>query len=56
MIKFVTFVERAEPDVEFEWVLRESDRVPVVVSPPLFPKGSFHLLCFFVIVADTQTG
>jgi hypothetical protein len=56
MIKLVTFVARAESDVELEWVLRESDRVPMVASPPLFPKDSFHLLCFFVTVGDTGTG
>jgi len=59
MIKLVTFVARAEPDVELERVLRESDRVPMVASPALFPKDSFHLLCFFVtegIGVDTGTG
>ena len=52
----VTFVARAEPDVELEWELRESDRVPMVASPLLFPKDSFHLLCFFVTVGETGTG
>ena len=55
----VTFVARAEPDVELERVLRESDRVPMTDSPALFPKDSFHLLGFFVTVGigvDTGTG
>ena len=56
MIKLVTFVACAEPDVEWEWVLGESDRVPMVASPPLFPKYGFHLLCFFMTVGDTGTG
>ena len=44
-----TFVARAESEVE-EWVLRQSDRVPMVASPPLFPKANVHLRCFFVTV------
>ncbi len=59
MIKLVTFVARAEPDVELERVLRESDRVPMAASPVLFPKDSFHLLGFFVtrgIDVGTGTG
>ena len=59
MIKLVTFVARAEPDVELVRVLRESDRVPTAASPVLFPKDSFHLLCFFVtegIGVDTGMG
>ena len=56
MIKLVTFVARAEPDVELEWELRDSDRVPMVASPLLFPKGNFNLLCFFVTVGETETG
>ncbi len=59
IIKLVTFVARAEPDVEVEWVLRESDRVPTAASPVLFPKDSFHLLCFFVTTGaevGTETG
>ena len=56
MIELVTFVACAEPDVKWERMLRESDRVPTVASPLLFPKDSFHLLCFFVTVGDTGTG
>ena len=56
MIKLVTFVTCAEPDVKWERVLRESDHVPMVASPPLFQKYGFHLLCFFMTVGDTGTG
>ena len=56
MIKLVTFVACAEPDVEWEWVLGESDRVPMVASPPLFQKDKIHLLCFVVTVGDSGTG
>ena len=56
MIKLVTFVARVEPDVELEWELRESDCVPVVASPLLFPMDNFHLLRFFVTVGETGTG
>ena len=56
MNKLVTFVARAEPDAELEWELRESDRVLMVASPPLFPKDNFHLFCLFVTVGETGTG
>jgi hypothetical protein len=56
MIKLVTFVARAEPDVEVEWVLRESDRPLMVASPALFPNDSFHRLGFFVTVGDAGAG
>ena len=56
MIKLVTFAARAETDVELEGVLRDSDRVPTVASPALFPKVSFHLLGFSVTEGDTGTG
>jgi hypothetical protein len=58
VIKLVTFVAHAEPepDVESEQVLRETDHIPVFTSPPLFPKDSFYLLCFFVTVGNTGTG
>ena len=49
IIRFDTFVARAEPLLESE--PRESDRVLMVASLPLFPNASFHLLGFFVIVA-----
>jgi hypothetical protein len=53
MIIFVTFVARAEPDFEFDCVLRESD----AASPALFPNDSFHRLGFFVTTGiDAGTG
>jgi len=56
MIKLVTFVARAEPDVEVEFVLRESDLPLRLVSPALFPNDSFHRLGFFVTEGDTGAG
>jgi hypothetical protein len=57
IIRFDTFVARAEPELEPE--PRESDRVLMVASLLPFPNDSFHLLGFFVTVAtgiDTGTG
>jgi len=40
-----TFLVRAESELESE--LREWDRVLKMISLPLFPNGTFHLLSFF---------
>jgi hypothetical protein len=53
IIKFVTFVARAEPESERE---RESDRILGAASPTLFPKERFHLLAFFGTVEMNGTG
>jgi hypothetical protein len=52
IIVFVTFLASAEPEFEFECVLRESHRVLMAASPALLPKDSFHLLGFFVTMGQ----